>query len=297
MINRTLDLEKDDNEARVLKEVIYTPESALRRPSILVRQMLDDLRNSRELAWRLFSRDIRAQYRQSLLGYVWLLLPPIASTVLFVFLRSQRILNVEQTEVPYPIYVLTGIVLWQVFSTSLNAPLGTIAGAAPMLSKLNFPREALLWCAVYHTIFGLSLRCLLLVGAFCWFQHDVTPMILLAPMGVMALMAFGFTVGLLLVPLGILYQDVGKALGMGMSVWFLVTPVIYPPPTNWPASILCRWNPLSSLLVTTREMLTVGELSMFPAFLLISLITTLLLFLGWVIYRITMPHLVARMTA
>jgi lipopolysaccharide transport system permease protein len=280
-----------------LPEVVYTPESALRRPGPLVREVLRDLGKSRELAWRLFLRDIRAQYRQSLLGYLWLLMPPLASTLLFVFLQSQSILNVGPTELPYPAYVLIGVILWEILAASVNAPLATVGGAVSMLSKLNFPRESLLLSALYQVLFSLAIRLLLLAGVFVWYGLAVPATILLAPLAILTLVGFGFMLGLLLVPLGMLYQDIGRGLTMLLNVWFLVTPVIYPPPTAWPASLVTRLNPVSPLLITAREMSTTGHLTTLPAFLVVAGTTILLLFLGWLLYRLAMPHLIARMTA
>src|SRR5688572_9621685 len=93
---------------------VYSPESALRRPIHLLRDMFRDLSASRELAWRLFVRDTSARYRQSLLGYVWALLPPIFATITFVLLNQNGILQTSETPVPYPAYVLIGTLLWQV---------------------------------------------------------------------------------------------------------------------------------------------------------------------------------------
>ena len=280
-----------------LPETVYTPESALKKPRQLVRDMLRDLYDSRELAWRLFVRDLRAQYRQSLLGYVWLFLPPLASTLLFVFLRSQQIIEVGSTPIPYPLYVLTGVVLWEVFAASIHAPLKVVGGAIPMLSKMNFPRESLLMCGAYQVLFGLCIKCLLLAVAFVWFGTQITSLIFLSPLAILALMILGFSLGLMLVPIGLLYQDIGRAMTMALSAWFLLTPVIFPPPTNWPASILSHMNPVSPMIVTAREMLTSGELSMQSAFLLITGLSFILLLLAWVLYRISMPHLIARMSA
>lgn len=280
-----------------LPEVIYTPESALRRPGVLIHAMLNDLVKSRELAWRLFLRDLRAQYRQSLLGYLWLLMPPVASTLLFVFLQSQNILNVGRTELPYPAYVLIGVILWEIFAASVNAPLATVGGAVSILSKLTFPREALLLSALCQVLFGLAIRLLLLAGVFLWYGLTVPATIPLAPLAILTLVGFGFMLGLLLVPLGMLYQDIGRGLTMLLNVWFLVTPVIYPPPTAWPASLVTRLNPVSPLLITAREMSTTGHLTTLPAFLVVAGTTILLLFLGWLLYRLAMPHLIARMTA
>ena len=79
----------------------------LRKNSVL-REMFRDLRASRELAWRLFVRDTSAQYRQSMLGYVWAFLPPLVASVPFIFLNSQGVVNIEGTPIPYPAYALIG---------------------------------------------------------------------------------------------------------------------------------------------------------------------------------------------
>ena len=90
--------------------------------------MVADLRASRELAWRLLVRNISAQYRQTLLGYVWAFLPPIVTTLVWVFLNAQKIFDVGETGVPYPVYVLTGTILWQVFVDAMNSPLRQVDG-------------------------------------------------------------------------------------------------------------------------------------------------------------------------
>jgi lipopolysaccharide transport system permease protein len=263
----------------------------------MFREMVADLGRSRELAWRLFLRDTKARYRQSMLGYFWVLGPPIASTLLFVFLQSQKILNVAATDVPYPVFVLTGLVLWEAFAAALNQPLAIITASLSMLSKLNFPREALLLSALYHVLFNLSIKLALLAAVFAWFGVVPAWTVIFAPFALFALIGLGFMLGLLLVPLGVLYQDIGRALGMAIGAWMLLTPVIYPPPTSWPASLMNWINPVSPLLTTTRQLVTTGEPTQLPAFFAVAGLATLLLFSGWVFYRIAMPHLVARMSA
>jgi len=109
-------------------EVIYTPDSQLRRPGQVFGGMVHDLLTSRELAWRLFVRKVNAMYRQTILGYIWAFLPPVFTAFVFVFLNSQRILNVGATSIPYPAYALIGTVLWQTFADALNSPLRMIDG-------------------------------------------------------------------------------------------------------------------------------------------------------------------------
>ena len=284
-------------ELHSLPEMVYTADSALRRPGRLLGEMSRDLWVSRELAWRLFLRDLSAQYRQSCLGYLWVLLPPLAQMLVWVFLNSQGILAVGETPVPYPVYVLVGVVLWEGFVASLNAPTAAVAGAAGMLSKINFPREALLVAGFGQVVFNTSVRLLLLVGVFVWFGIVPPAMAVLAPLTILSVLLFGFTLGLLLVPLAMLYQDVGRGIGLMTTAWFFMTPVIYPPPTQWPASLLSRLNPVSPLLITARETMTTGVVSQPWDYVVVVVLMLTALLIGWVMYRLAMPHMIARMSA
>src|SRR5690349_9244965 len=109
-------------EVSELAWTVYTPESPLRHPGRLARRMARDLMDSRELAWRLFIRDIAAQYRQSILGYLWVFIPPLVASLPFVYLNAQGIVRVEATPIPYGAYAIVGTIIWQVFVDAVNAP-------------------------------------------------------------------------------------------------------------------------------------------------------------------------------
>jgi len=275
-------------------EVIYTPYSQLRNPANLLKTMLKDLINSRELAWRLFIRNISAQYRQTILGYLWAFLPPIATTLTFVFLNSQKIIDVQPTHVPYPVYVFVGTLLWQVFIDALNSPIKLISTSKEMLTKINFPREALILAGLGEVLFNFLVRFILFIVVFIWFKIPLTSTIFLAPIGIISLILLGLMFGIFLTPLAVLYKDIERSLMIIMSLWFFLTPIVYPIPTSWPASLLTKANPVSPLLITTREWIISGNTVEIHYFCLISIVTFFLTLLGWLLYRLAMPHLIAR---
>lgn len=278
-------------------QIIYNPESLLRRPSLLFRNMIRDLIASRHLAWRLIVRNLNAMYRQTILGYVWAFLPPLAVTVVWVFLKSQKIFATGPTEVPYVLYVLTGTLLWQGFTDALNAPLRLLQSSKAMLTKINFPREALILAALGEVIFNFIVRSVLLIILFFVYDIQLTAYTALAPVGIIAILTLGITMGILILPFGLLYQDVGRGLTVITTFWFLVTPVVYPPPTAWPASLIVQFNPVSPLIVATRNLLTTGQTSLVLTSAVIFSATFFLLCLGWIIYHLSLPHLIARMSA
>jgi lipopolysaccharide transport system permease protein len=282
---------------RPLKNTVYSPDSELLSPSRLLSGMFRDLSASRELAWRLFVRNISAQYRQSLLGYFWAFIPPLFTTMIWVFLNSQNILDVGDPGMPYPLFVLTGTVLWQTFADALDSPLKMVSESKAMLAKINFPREALILTSFGLVLFNFVIRLVLLVAVFAWYKISPPTSILLVPIGVFALILLGMMIGLLLTPFGILYHDIGRAIAIGTQAWFFLTPVIYPPPQSSWAATLVNLNPVTPLLQTTREWLITGETTLLPGFFWVTGISLIMLFAGWVIFRIAMPHLIARMSA
>lgn len=274
--------------------VVYSPESNLRTPLVLLRVMFRDLSTARYLGWRLFVRDISAQYRQSVLGIVWTILPPVVAGVAFIILRSTHVVNFGETDIPYPVYVLTGTTLWQIFVESLNAPLKAVIQARPVIVKINFAREALVISAFYKVLFGVVVKAFVLVGVLLYFHVSFQIGMLLAPIAVVVLVVLGITLGLLLTPLGMLFTDVQSALLVGIQFWFFLTPVVYPPPTTFPYSLLTTLNPVSPLLIGARSLLTQGSLAN-PGFYAAATVATLLAFLvAWLIYRASLTIIIER---
>jgi lipopolysaccharide transport system permease protein len=280
-----------------ISEVVYTPASQLIHPLRLVKTMWIDLKASRGLAWRLFIRDISAQYRQTILGYLWAFIPPIFTTLIFVYLTGKKLINIGETGIPYPVYVMVGTVLWYVFFEGVNSPIKIISGSKPMLTKIQFPRESLIIAALGEVIFNFIVRVLLIIFILIWFKVPISTMLFLAPLGVLSLMLLGLMFGLLLTPLALLYRDIEKGLPIILQIWFFLTPVIYLIPVKGAGAILNYINPVTPVLNTCREMMTTGKISQPELFLLISAITLLLLIIGWVLYRLAMPHLIARIGA
>jgi lipopolysaccharide transport system permease protein len=273
---------------------VYVPESPVRNPVRLLRQMFGDLLDSVELGWRLFVRDTSAQYRQSILGYFWAVFPPLVASLPFVFLNSQGVVSMGETKIPYAAYAMIGTIIWQVFVDALGSPLKTVSAAKSMLTRINFPREALLLAGLGMVIFNFLIRFVLLIGVFAWFKIVPPPSALLFPVGVIALTMVGFMIGVLLTPLGMLYNDIQQTIPVAATFVMFLTPVLYPQPGSGLAGVIAAWNPLTPLVMTTRDWLTVGTSSHLVSFSIVSVSAGFLLFLGWAIYRIALPHVISR---
>jgi lipopolysaccharide transport system permease protein len=274
---------------------VYTPEPLLRHPVVMLREIAADIWAGRELAWRLFLRDLRAGYRQTLLGYVWAFLPPLVAAATFIFLQSQGITRIEFVGIPYAAFALMGTLLWQTFVDALNSPSASFGAARAMLVKINFPREAVLMGGLYMVLFNTLIRLLLVVGVILFWRIPVGPTIAFLPVAVAGLLLAGFAIGLIITPISALYGDAARAIPIVAGFWMLLTPVVYPPQMGGIAGWLATWNPVSSLIITARECLTGQTLTVLGPFFLVAAGSLFVILLGLIGFRIAMPHLIERM--
>lgn len=277
-----------------LPVVVYAPESRLRSPIQLFKEMWYDLLSSRDLAWQLLVRDISAQYRQSLLGIFWAFIPPLVTAVGLTLLQKANVVNLGKTDIPYPAYVLFSMTLWQIFTESINQSMNAVRAAKGMMAKIKVPPEAFVVAKLGQIFFNFSIQLILVAVLFIWFRVHVTWQVILSPVALIHLVMFGTGIGLILGPLSNLYSDVGRAMGFMMRIWMFITPVIYAIPEKGLWSKLVQINPVTPLLVTTRELATTGILSYAVGFWVASIIAVVTLLLGWIFFRLTMPFIVER---
>lgn len=282
--------------AKKTREIIYSPTSRIRSPRRLLAEMGEDLWLSRDLAWRLFIRDIQSQYRSSFLGTAWAIVPAAITAGGLAFASEAGVINVGQTDIPYPAFVMLGTILWQTFLDSFKSPEQAIKSSRTVLSRVKFPHEAIILSQLAQVLFDLLLKLVLLVILFIIFKVSVGWTVLLAPFAFISLIVLGTGLGLFLVPINHLVQDVSRSMDVVLLVWFFLTPVIYPVPTNPILAFLVRLNPVAPLLVTARELTTTGNVSEPIGFAVMSLIAIATLLFGWLVFRLSIPFLVERIS-
>ena len=278
-----------------LKITIYEPSSSNTSFFASLIAIIKDIAPAHELAVRLFKRDIKAQYRQSFLGFFWVLIPPLLTAGLWIFLNNNKIIAVAKTDLPYPLFVMIGTILWQVFAEGVNQPRVSVNADKGMLTKINFPREALLLSGFYTIMFNLGPKLLVLVAVCYFFKVEPSYSQFYFLLGVLVISLTGFSIGLLLTPAGLLIPDIARGIGIALPFAMYLTPVIYPAPTTTGYfALLIQYNPLATLLSSSRGWLS-GSLDYIPyEFLSISGFTLLFLFIGVLAYRISMPIITER---
>lgn len=280
-----------------MKTTVYTPDSSMANPFVMVRAMVADLWAGRELAWRLTVRDVSAQYRQSLLGILWALILPLANTAVWLYLNGAGIVALQETAIPFPVYVFSGTMLWAILMDSIHAPMGQTSSACGMLARLNFPREALLLAGIYKTLFNAGIKIGLLLCVLPFFRVWPGWGLALFPLGVLSIVLVGTAIGLFITPVGMLYTDVGRALPLVMQFMMYATPVVFAMPKEGIAAKIFALNPFTPLVLTARDWLTGGSPEYFAYFLAVNAAGLVLLLASWIAYRLSLPILIERMSA
>ncbi|GAB1855747.1 ABC transporter permease [Flavobacteriaceae bacterium MHTCC 0001] len=279
-----------------LETKIYTKENNLSFFKIL-KDSFRDIYSSRFLAKQLAKRDIKAQYRQSFLGIVWAFIMPITTALVWIFLSNSGTVQLTDTGISYPVYVFSGTLIWSIFKETLTMPTNSTNGARGILSKINFPKEALVISGVYKLIFNSAFKIALLIVLMLFYKVAFSWTLLLLPLGLFIIIILGIALGLILSPISMLYTDIGKFVNLGMSFLMYVTPVVYAIPNTGVMKTIMLLNPLTYVITTTRDMLFGGDFQYLNAYIIVLVISIPILLMGLVWYRLSIPIIVERLSA
>ncbi len=185
----------------------------------------------RDLFYFLVLRDIKVLYKQTVLGFLWAVIRPVFSMVVFSIIFG-RLANIPSDNAPYPIFTFVALIPWTYFSTAVSSSTQSLVGNANMLSKVYFPRLIIPLTPVLAGLvdFGIAFAVLGVMMA-C---YGIVPggAILFLPLLIALMILTASGIGMWLSALGIQYRDVRHAIG------FAVQLLLYAAPVVWPVSLI-----------------------------------------------------------
>lgn len=203
---------------------VHTVERTSEPPHLRVGERLRVLLAHREILLNLVRKELKVKYAASVLGAVWSLLNPVVFLLVFTFVT--RVLG---NAIPdYPVYLLSGLLAWNLFSNSVSAGARSVLDNANLVKKVAFPREILPLSSIGVALvdYVLQMGVLLLFILVSGFGFHV-PELALLPLAFVALLAFTAALTFWLSAMNVRYRDVGHLLGIALLVWFWVTPIVY----------------------------------------------------------------------
>ena len=190
-----------------------------------LRQRLRELWRYRELFVGLVRKELKVKYKESILGFLWSMLNPALYLVVF-YIVFQVILG---SGIPqFPIFLLSGLLVWNLFSSALPAATGSVVGNSAIVKKVSFPREILALATVGASLvhFFLQSIVLLLALAVCSHSPDYTMLPMVIP-ALIALLLLTSALGILLAAINVYFRDMQHLLELALLAWFWATPIVY----------------------------------------------------------------------
>lgn len=237
----------------------------------------------KDLFWQLTLRDIKSKYKQSILGYSWVILVPLINLTVLSIVFS-FVFKVPTGPIPYPIYLFTALVPWLFMTNAIVAATGSVVSNSSLVTKISLPREILPLSAVAAKFVDLFLTIIIFIFFMILFRVQFQMTTFFVPFILFINLLLIMGISFFLSASNVFFRDIEHALGVMLGVWMYLTPVLYSPdliPKN--LKIFFYLNPMSAIIDAYRGTVLYGVLPFWPGFLY-SCIFSVLIFIGGYYY-------------
>jgi ABC-type polysaccharide/polyol phosphate export permease len=259
-------------------ELIY---DSSKRKSHPVEEFLALIRY-RDLVIQLVRRDLVSRYKRSVLGVTWTMLNPLGTMLILTIVFSQ-VFNQSSN---YPVYILTGLTVWNFFSQVSSACMGSMVWGSSLFDHIYLPRTAFVISSVGTGVvnFFFSLVPLFLIMLLLGAPIHIT--ILALPISMLFLTAFTTGVGLILSTYVVYFQDIREIYPILLTAWMYLTPIIVPKDVlgKIAGGIILKINPFYYIVDLFHQMILEGVLPTGVEILLAAVISFAMLFAGWFLF-------------
>lgn len=243
----------------------------------------NELWTYRELFYFFTWRDIKVKYKQTALGFLWAILQPLL--MMLIFTVFSRAVKIPSQNIPTEIYIFSGLLIWNIFSSGLTNASASMVSNAPIIKKIYFPRLVIPVSSIIVSIFDFLMAFVLFLGILIFYQQPVAWMAVFTwPLALVICVAATLGLGCWIAALNVKYRDFRYVIPFLVQVLFFLTPIIYP------VSIIS--NPVIKYILAASPVYCAVELFRYPltgilpetSFLLISLSSTLIFLIIGIFY-------------
>jgi len=219
---------------------------------------LRELWQKRYLIWLFIKRDITVQFKQTIFGMGWYFISPLFTMFMYIVVFG-KIAEIPTDDVPQPVFYLSGICLWEYFSTCLTEVASTFQTNAALFGKVYFPRLVAPVSKIASKLFRFSLQLCTFVFVYLFFVLKGVELrpnwyLLLFPVIVLIIQGLALGLGLIISSLTTKYRDLTNFFGVFVSLWMYATPIVYPLSyvTNPTLHKIMLLNPMTALIETFK---------------------------------------------
>lgn len=253
---------------------------------------LKDAWRYRELIVQLVARDIKVRYKRSVLGVAWTMLNPLAMMLVLATVFS----HVFRVSLPhYPIYVLSAILVWNLFSQTTTAAMNQLIWGGALLNRIYVPRTLFALSALGTGLVNIGIALVPLLIILVISGVPVRPALLWLPIPLMLTAMFTLGFALLLSSLAVFFPDIVETYQIILSAWYFLTPILYP------KSILpeaARWwlnlNPMYHLVEAFRAPIYAGWPAGPHTLLAAAVSAVVILVVGWTVFTARADEIIYR---
>lgn len=246
---------------------------------------LDELWQYRELFYFFTWRDVKVKYKQTFLGFAWAVLQPFLTMVIFSIFFGHA-LKVPSENIPYPVFVFSGLLLWNIFSSGITAAGNSMINNANIIKKIYFPRFIIPISSILVSLFDFLMATIIFIAMLIYYKVDIHlfHLLVFVPISIVLTCISTFGIGTLLAALTIKYRDFRYIIPFLVQSLLFITPVIYPVSileTEW-LKYLIALNPLYSAVILFRSAFVDSQLEL--DLLLISICSAITFIIGGMYY-------------
>jgi len=237
----------------------------------------------KELLYFFTWRDLKIRYKQTVLGVLWAIFQPVITMVIFtVFFGTFA--KIPSDNIPYPVFVFAGLLLWQLFSATLLQASNSLVSQESLLTKVYFPRLILPISSLFSNLVDFLIASCVLVCLMIYYGFLPNLLgLLIVPFLVAITCVFAVGLGLFLAAINVKYRDVKYILPFFVQLLLFLTPVIYPSSILGAYAWLLALNPMTGVIKAMRAALFGGTaINWFLLFL--SAATAMVIFLLGLLY-------------
>lgn len=237
----------------------------------------------RELLWQMVGREVKARYKQSILGYFWVILNPLAQMLVmsFAFSLILRIPTNSAGNIPYSIFLFTALLPWNLFANSLSSSTSSLVNSSSLITKVYFPRTILVLSTVLAKIVDFLFASIILVVYMVIYHIPINFNILWIIPIFFIQQIFTLGLSLFFAAANLLYRDIQYLLNLLLVLWMYATPVIYPAdivPDKY--KIIFQLNPMSVIINAYRQTVLGMGAPNYSSLLIALLVSAIVLILG-----------------
>jgi lipopolysaccharide transport system permease protein len=250
---------------------------------------IKELLNFSELLYFFTWRDLKVKYKQTLLGFLWAFIQPLAMTFLFTVFIGPSISQKTHLSIPYPVFAFSGMLLWGIFSSGMSNAANSMVANANIIKKIYFPRLIIPVSAILVSLVDFFVSSIVFIVILFYYKTGVNfSALVLFPLSLIITCLTAIGCGTLLAALNVKYRDIRYVIPFMIQGLLFLTPIMYPTSisNNAFVQIILKLNPLSGALELIRGSIS-GYAINFETVIMSSVSSVIIFIVGIIYFRKT----------